>query len=137
MDIQEIIETFTNSQTHIDNIISSLRSSFLEEDKLWEQLEALESNAFENEKIVSFLADFLQMIDDESRLSLFSLQDIEKIYRLLVLYHPDNLQYRLDHIAFVHNVLDNEEHASDLIKETISLIDQRRATLEDFLKKQK
>ncbi|PWG78082.1 hypothetical protein [Pararcticibacter amylolyticus] len=137
MDIRHIIETFAKSQTDIDNTIVSLRASFQKEERLWAQLELLDSKIFANERVIGFLADFLQMVNDESRLKLFSLQDIEKIYRLLVQYYPDNLQYRLDLISFVHNVLDNEKFALELIEETIKLIDQRRASLQDFLEELK
>src|SRR5437879_10485042 len=135
MDIKAVIKTFDKSQNDLNEKINLLKSLYQNEEGLWKQLEALNSNMLINERVMNFLADSMQVVNNEKRLELFDLLDIKYIYQLLVQYYPDNLQYHIDLISFIYNVLDDEKEALKLINEAIKLIDKKRICLKGFLEK--
>ena len=57
------------------------------------------------------------------------------LYQLLVKYYPSNIQYQIDLIDFVDNVLYNELEAQMLARTTISFIDDKRAYLSKYINK--
>ncbi len=115
MNIKSIIENFEQHQKTLENKLNYLRSFFLQETRLWKEYDKMEEIFFLNDKAINFLGDTLQKVDDENILLLFSLNDVKKIYELLVEYYPDNIQYQQDLISFVYNVLDDEDEVKTLI----------------------
>lgn len=135
MDIKHIISTFIKAQHDIEERIEDLKPLYQDETRLWSKLETLGLPILINERIISFLADSLQLVDNEARLELFDLQDIKSIYLLLVQYYPNNIQYQLDLISFVYNVLDEENEALELVTNALALIDEKRLVLMEFFNK--
>lgn len=133
MDIKRIIQTFSKAQHDIEETISHLKPVYQNEIQLWSKLENLSIPVLINERIISFLADSMQLVANEQHLELFDLHDIKSIYQLLVKYYPYNIQYQLDLIFFVYNVLDEETEALELVNNAVKLIDQKRIILAEVL----
>ncbi|PJJ80153.1 hypothetical protein [Mucilaginibacter auburnensis] len=134
MDIKYIIETFRKAHESIEETIENIKPLYSDEQQLWPQLEKLSVPVLIHEKLINFLADSMQMVNDEERFKSFDLEDIKTIYQLLVEYYPNNIQYRLDLIGFVYNVLDNEKEASALANEAVKMMDTKRTEFVRFLK---
>lgn len=129
MNIKDVVKKFELTQNDLNIKLTELKHYFTDEKRLWAEYEKLDEAFFLNDKVMSFLADSLQQVDQQEHLDLCDLQDIKKIYRLLVDYYPDNIQYREDLIEFVYNVLDDENEALLLIEETERRIDNLRTNL--------
>ena len=134
MDYKAIIKNFEINQDYIEEQINALKAKYPDEEKLWEDFDRLGSDFFLNNRTINFLADSLQIVNNNRRIKQFELQDIKYIYKLLVRFYPNDVQYHTDLISFVYNVLDDEREAKVLIKETILLVDEKRKHLEGILK---
>jgi len=137
MNIQGIIENFKNNQSEIDEKVIILKSIYKNEEQLWNALEVIDPGIIISERVMNLLADSLQMVDDKKRVELFDLNDIKNIYQVLVQYYPNNIQYQIDLISFVYNVLDDEREAKNLINQTMKIIEDNRKCLLNFLEEMK
>jgi hypothetical protein len=133
MNIDIILKKFIQYNDDVDKNILLLKSSFEKSNDFWLKIDSMNLNILSNEKIMSIVADGLQMIDDQDQLMSFSLEDIKSIYQLLVKYYPDNIQYQIDLIAYIHNVLDDTDESKRLVAKAINEIDQKRAMLSAYL----
>jgi len=133
VDIIDIINDFEAKQATIAFTISSLKELFQHESELWQKLQSLDINIITNDQVMNFLADSLQMVNNLEQLHSFDLKDIQRIYQLLVKFHPDNIQYQLDHILFVDNILGDEKEVLNLTKTAIKLLDEKRREFEALL----
>lgn len=115
MNIKNIVENFVQTQKDLNDRIIHLKRYFADEEKLWIEYEKLDDSFFLTDKAISFLCDSLQQVNQKEHLKLFDLQDLKRIYTLLAENYPDNIQYQEDLIAFVYNVLDDEDEALLLI----------------------
>jgi hypothetical protein len=133
MNIDIILKKFIQYNDDVDKNILLLKSSFEKSNDFWLKIDSMNLNILSNEKIMSIVADGLQMIDDQDQLMSFSLEDIKSIYQLLVKYYPDNIQYQIDLIEYIHNVLDDTDESKRLVAKAINEIDQKRAMLSAYL----
>jgi len=115
MNIRNIIENFRHAHKDLNERLDILKMHLNDEERLWDEYAKLDDTFFLNDKIINFLGDSLQQINHKEHLALYTLQDIKHLYMVLVEYYPDNIQYQEDLIAFVYNVLDDEEEALILI----------------------
>ncbi|MES2453995.1 MAG: hypothetical protein V4594_00565 [Bacteroidota bacterium] len=127
MDIKKVIAQFEQNQDDLTKKLDHLKRHIDDEEGLVLEFEKIDEGFFQNDKALSFLADVLHFVDREERLSSYDLTDIKTIYKLLVKYYPDNIQYQEDLIAFVYNVMDEKV-------ETIALIDEAEQRIESKLK---
>ncbi|MGV3765992.1 MAG: hypothetical protein ACO1NW_07680 [Chitinophagaceae bacterium] len=61
--------------------------------------------------IAKRLCMFLQVLNEESLLAQFGLEDIESLFVQAVHLYPDDVDLRLEYVYFLYNVLDREEEA--------------------------
>ena len=134
MDIRGLIKEFEESEKKKEEILKGLKLLFLNEPELWFKLENLNMDVLTTEKAMSFIADSLQLVSDENRLEFFNLQEVKRIYQILVKYNPYNLQYQSDLIAFVNNVLGDEKEAQSLAENAIKLMEKKRLELKNLFK---
>jgi hypothetical protein len=132
MDVKNIIKNFEQVQNDQNNKLNHLKKYFADEEKLWVEFEKIDDTFFLNDKAISFLCDSLQLVDQKDRLALNDLQDIKHIYKLLVEYYPDNIQYQEDLIAFVYNVMDDEAETLLLIDKAEQRSESTRKYLEEI-----
>ncbi len=125
MNITSIIDSFEKNQKHIDEQLQYLRKLLSKENTL-NNYKKIDQSLFTNDKVINFFADNLQLSDSDADVRFCELEDILKIYELLVKYYPDNIQYQEDLIAFVYNVMDDENKAKQLITEAMNRIDSKR-----------
>jgi hypothetical protein len=135
MDVKDFIVRFENNEKDLLSKIKSLKEMISNEKELWNVFGQLNNNFFLNDKAINFFADCLQTANDEDLLLTYSLDDIKRIYELLVYYNPSNMQYHEDLISFVYNVLDDEEEALLLANNAEKMLAVQEKSLRHLIKK--
>lgn len=123
MNVKAIIEQFSTVHLNQMKNLSVLRKVFREEDQLWKILHTMDSDFFNYGEGFSFLADSMQLVNDNERQKEIELEDIKKIYELLVKYYPGNIQYKIDLLNFLDAVMGEEEATLTLIEELDNQLD--------------
>ena len=137
MNIKNVIICFEKYEINLATKISVLKGLFSEGKLLWQEFGKLGENFFLNDKVMNFLADSLQNVNDEELLQSFDLNDIKQIYELLVVHYPYNIQYHEDLISFVYHVLGQEEEALLLTQKAQQMLAVKGNSLMELINKVK
>ena len=80
---------------------------------------------FANSSIAEMVADYLQLLKDEANYKNVDLEEIKSIYENLILMNPYDISFYESLGWYLHNVLGQEEEARDVVKNGISIINQK------------
>jgi len=133
MKIENVTEAYEEYQVNVENTLTKLKGLFRDEEKLWDEIKSLEVSFYKESKLISFLADSLQMANEENRVKEIDLEKVKSIYELLIRFYPDNLSYYIDLIALVNNVLDDELYAQSLIQKVNEKIAQAQKAVNEII----
>ncbi|MFD1255655.1 hypothetical protein ACFQ3S_02500 [Mucilaginibacter terrae] len=78
MDIINLISEFSKLRANVNTHISSLKSSFNDENEFWLKVEAMDKAVLLDNKAINIIADAMQMVNNKERLKSFDLSDIKR-----------------------------------------------------------
>ena len=85
-----------------------------------------------NSSIAEIVADYLQLLKDESNYKNVDLEKIKSIYENLIRINPYDISFYESLGWYLHNVLNQEEEAREVVKNGISIINLK---IEDLKKR--
>jgi hypothetical protein len=85
-----------------------------------------------NSSIAEMVADYLQLLKDESNYKNVDLEKIKSIYENLIRINPYDISFYESLGWYLHNVLNQEEEAREVVKNGISIINLK---IEDLKKR--
>lgn len=86
---------------------------------------------YANSSIAEMVADYLQLLKDQANYKNVDLEEIKSIYENLIRMNPYDISFYESLGWYLHNVLDKEEEAREVVKNGISIINLK---IEDLKK---
>ncbi len=133
MTIKELINQFTNQNEKISKYLEVIQENLNHVDRFLPTFKSILEEEKYNAILGSQFARVLQLINENSFLDEYTLNDIEELYESLLGLYSIDLELILDFAYFEWSVLNNSEKAKKIIQTGIKVGTEKIAELKKLL----
>jgi hypothetical protein len=126
IDIKSFVELIISAQVKSRKITEQQIEPEYNDSEILSFFSKIEADSLHaNSSIAEIVADYLQLLKDESNYKNVDLEKIKSIYENLIRINPYDISFYESLGWYLHNVLGQEEEARGVIKNGISIINQK------------
>ena len=115
--LNNLIERLTEYERNISGISTDLSNRVNNDTSFFKYLNSVDQKYLNDIRLILIMTAALQLSDTESIYDSFELEDIAKIFDILLKHHKSNLDLNLEAIYFNYNVMSDNNKALALINE--------------------
>ncbi len=133
IDIKNFVESIISAQKKAKKIIEHQISSEYDDSKIISFFSLIETESlYANSSVAEKVADYLQLMKDEINYKNVDLAEIKSIYENIIDMNPYDISFYESLGWYLHNVLDQEEEAKEVVNKGIIIINSK---IEDLKKR--
>ena len=115
--LNKFIERLTEYERNISGISTDLSNRVNNDTSFFKYLNSVDQKYLNDIRLILIMTAALQLSDTESIYDSFELEDIAKIFDILLKHHKSNLDLNLEAIYFNYNVMSDNNKTLALINE--------------------
>jgi hypothetical protein len=123
IDVKSFVELIISAQVKSRKITEHQIESEYDDFEILSFFSEIEADClYANSSIAEKVADYLQLLKNEANYKNVDLEEIKSIYENLIRINPYDISFYESLGWYLHNVLDQEEEAREVVKNGIAII---------------
>jgi hypothetical protein len=123
IDVKSFVELIISAQVKSRKITEHQIESKYDDFEILSFFSEIEADClYANSSIAEKVADYLQLLKNEANYKNVDLEEIKSIYENLIRINPYDISFYESLGWYLHNVLDQEEEAREVVKNGIAII---------------